>query len=151
MIVAATFLAFAPGFVFSVATDPFTDEKTFIAQSGPVAGPNLSVQCGPETGGELMVIVKTGRRVYQPPVALVARYPERVRFDDAPFVEYGFRYNGEVAVLNGRDADAFIDAMKRAAKVMLEVEDFRGAKVQLSIPLSGAADSVRQVEENCAI
>lgn len=144
--IAALLLA---GFVYAAEVDPFTDEITHVAQAGTNDGPLLVVACGARTEGRLTVMVSTGRSMYRPPVAMVGRYPERVRFDDATTVEFGFRYNGDAAFLTGDDAQEFVAAMKQAETVLLEVENYRGEKLQMQIPLAGAADSVARVEENC--
>lgn len=146
--IAALVLA-AAGFVYSAQADPFTDEVTHVAQFGSDRGALLAVMCGADTNGEMAVAVSTGRPMYRPDIPMVGRYRERVRFDDEPATEYRFYYNGEAAVLNGAEAMRFVSSMKSAGAVLVEVEDYRGDKVQVNVPMEGAADSIGKVEAAC--
>lgn len=142
---------FLAGFAYHIEKDPFTDALTYVAQSGPDNGPMVAIECGAETDGQLAILVKSTRPMYRPEWALAAKYSERVRFDDAPMELYGFRYNGDYAVLTKAEARRFVAAAKAAATVHLEVEEFDGKKAQFAVPLGGATDSIAAVEKACGV
>lgn len=145
----AASLIIAAGFSFAAVPDPFTDAITYVARSGTERGPMVSVECGPDTEGKIAVLVKSDRPMFRPPIPLVGTYPQRVRFDDRPATTYGFHYNGDFAILLGRDAQTFIEQAKTAEVVLIEVDEISDKTAQLRVPLDGAADSIAQVERFC--
>lgn len=139
------------GFTFSTNTDPFTDQVTYIAQSGDDSGPFVSIQCSAATQRKFVVMLSAGHRAYQPDYAMVARYEENIRFDGGRAFKIGVRYDGEFAYLTGKDAELFVAAAKQANSFVMELSDYDGDRSMLQVPLAGAREAISEVERFCFI
>lgn len=139
----------AQGLAYAVERDAFTDAVTHVAMTGTEAGPMLAIECGDRTNDRMLVRIKIGRPMYQPVIAMVGRYRERVRFGSGPALEFRFAYDGRAAYLIGKDAETFAALAGQAQQVVLEMTDYANDKFRVTIPLSDSAAAIAQVQENC--
>lgn len=136
-------------FGFSTYRDPMDDQETFIAQIGAEKGPALSIECGALTGQRTMIRVRPGRQMLSPLFPSMDYY-ERVRFDDRPAIKIGFRYVGNEVLASGWNAQVFLREMRSAARVTFELSDWQNTQFTMTVPLTGAVDSVEKVKQACS-
>ena len=136
-------------FSFQVEKDRFDDSKTAVASVGEPRGPALRVECGALTGGKMAVRIISSRRLYRPMIAAVARYPQRVRFDERPAMQTEFYYRDDQVFAIEEDAMVFITYLKTSKVVAVELSDSSADDFYISFPLSGAAEAIAQVETAC--
>lgn len=134
---------------FRIERDRFDDKKTYVAQMGNGSGVSLRVECGALTDNKMAVRITADRYLYSNGFRGVARYPDRVRFDERPAMEIGFHYIDKDAIATGVDALDFISYLKRSKVVAVELTDYRNDEFYISFPISNAAESIGEVETSC--
>lgn len=150
MALVSTLLALA-GFQYLERKDPFTDEITWVAAMESGRGRvSLSVECGADTGGELMVRIIPGKSLWSSRYSSTPSLPHRVRFDGQEPVEMRFHYRDDTVFLTGDDARSFAENLARSEKVVFELSDWNSRKFSMEVPTTTAAESVSKVTSYCA-
>ena len=150
MFIAIALLAEA-AFEYSVQADMMTDAKTHIARIGVARGPSIVIACGAATDNQMVVNFKPGTPLDDFKGGILLPFRNRIRFGDATPVEMEVEYLRDTIVITGSDAVAFTKAAMTSDQVVFEFKDYRETVRQMRLPLSGAADSISQVEAGCGV
>ena len=150
MFIAIALLAEA-AFKYTVQADMMIVAKTHIARMGSARGPSIVIACGAATDNEMMVNIKPGTPLDDFKGGILMPFKNRVRFGDAIPVDMEVEYLRDTIVFTGRDAIAFAKAAKASDQVVIEFKDYRDTVRQMRLPLTGAAESISQVESGCGI
>lgn len=140
-------LAVLLAFAFSIYEDPFTDELSYRASAGNIEdGPGLLLECSKSWRPQWTVMILPDQTVD----AQIGSYANLLaRFDQDETIVFVARYGYRHAILEDKDAEMFVRQALDGDRLMLGLRGVGGQRIDMAVPLDGAREAIRKVEQHC--